>query len=768
MKYISHPLIRPESLEERQYQFSIALRSQDGNTMVVLPTGLGKTAVALIAAAARTRSTGGRILMMAPTKPLVDQHLKTFQKYFIDPEDEAFSGFALFTGEMKTSDRKQLWREKRFIFATPQIIKNDIIAGRYSLRDVSLLVVDECHRAVGSYAYVFIAQEYMKTAGNPLILAMTASPGSKEEKVAEVCSNLDIGIIETRTELDPDVKPYIHDRELKYVDVPLPDELKTIVDQLKAILQARLDTLKKEGFVVPKAERLTMKALNGLKGQINASLRTNTRGAYQAMSIHAELMKIRHAISLGESQGSVVLKNYLFKLLSEGTSPSGSKAGKRLAADPLFGEIIDKISSWEGEIHPKPGITAEIVEKQLEEFPESRVIIFANFRDSVNLLEEYLKARGIDCRKFVGQASRDSEKGLSQKKQIETLTAFREGEFRVLIATSVGEEGLDVPSTDLVIFYEAVPSEIRSIQRKGRTGRHGSGSIIVLVTKGTSDETFKYVSQNREKTMKKGIAGLASATPGSSTQPGTGAAAAAGFGEPAQDAAASQPAGGKGQTAIDSFIQAGPSIVADDRETSSKVLELLHSKGASISLERLEYGDYAIGDRILVERKTTRDFADSLIERDLLGQVKKMADMCLKPAIIIEGEELYTQRNINPNAIRGALAAMSVGMGITIFQTHDAEDTAEMLYVLAGREETEFGPSKSPHFHKSYRSEKESMEYVISSFPSIGPKNARDLLEHFGSIQNIMNANVEELKVVPGIGDKIAKSVFELSRKKYR
>ncbi|MBN1431266.1 MAG: DEAD/DEAH box helicase [Methanomicrobiaceae archaeon] len=762
MNYISHPLIRPESLEERQYQFSIALRSQDGNTMVVLPTGLGKTAVAMISAAARIKNTGGRFLMMAPTKPLVDQHLKSFEKYFIDPEDEAFSGFALFTGETKTSERKRLWREKRFIFATPQIIKNDIIAGRYSLRDVSLLVVDECHRAVGNYAYVFIAQEYMKTAGKPLILAMTASPGSKEEKVAEVCSNLNIEIIETRSEDDPDVRPYIHQRDLKYVDVPLPPGLKGVTDKLKTILQSRLDTLKKMGFVVPKAERLTMKALNGLKGQINASLRTNTGNAYQAMSIQAELMKIRHAITLGESQGSTVLKNYLFKLLSEGTSPSGTKAGKRLAADPLFGEIVDEISSWEAEIHPKPEMTADLVERQLEEFPESRIIIFANFRDSVSLLEEYLKGRRIDCRKFIGQSSRDSEKGLSQKKQIETLTGFRNGEFRVLIATSVGEEGLDVPSTDLVIFYEAVPSEIRSIQRKGRTGRHGSGSIIVLVTKGTSDETYRYVSQNREKTMKTGIAGLASATPATSLS----RAADAGFSksEPAED---TRPAG-KGQTAIDSFIQEGPAIVADDRETSSRVLELLHNKGASITIERLEYGDYAIGDRILVERKTTKDFADTLIERDLLGQVKRMSEMSLKPVVIIEGKDLYMQRNINPNAIRGALAAMSVGMGITILQTEDAEDTAEMLYVLAGREENEYGPRKTPHFHKTYKSEKESLEYIVSSFPSLGPKSARDLLDHFGSIQNIMNANIKDLKAVQGIGEKTARSVFELSRKKYR
>ena len=123
----------------------------------------------------------------------------------------------------------------------------------------------------------------------------------------------------------------------------------------------------------------------------------------------------------------------------------------------------------------------------------------------MTLLVNHLNSHGIRLRRFVGQATKDAEQGLSQKKQIDALRRFRSGEFRVLVATSVGEEGLDVPSTDLVIFYEAVPSEIRSIQRKGRTGRSGAGKIIVFVTKGTSDETFRYVSQSRERAMAKGI-----------------------------------------------------------------------------------------------------------------------------------------------------------------------------------------------------------------------------------------------------------------------
>ena len=78
MEYINHPFIAESRLEKRTYQFSIAMRALDGNTLVVIPTGLGKTAIALIVAASRLYSTGGKVLMLAPTKPLVEQHLRYF------------------------------------------------------------------------------------------------------------------------------------------------------------------------------------------------------------------------------------------------------------------------------------------------------------------------------------------------------------------------------------------------------------------------------------------------------------------------------------------------------------------------------------------------------------------------------------------------------------------------------------------------------------------------------------------------------------------
>jgi Fanconi anemia group M protein len=745
MPCISHPLIRPESLESREYQLSIAMKALDANTMVILPTGLGKTAVALLVAASRLYNEKGKVLMLAPTKPLVEQHLRYFEKYLaVQPEGgPAASPFVMFTGDAPPAERTADWNRAAVIVATPQVIKNDLIAGRYTLTDVTLMVVDECHRAVGNYAYVFLAQRYQSTADKPLLLAMTASPGGMQEKVQEVCANLGIQHVETRTENDPDVRPYVFERELEYIEINLPPELKSAIAVINGLIEHRLGFLASLHFTVPKREKLTMKALNAINAQIQQRIQNRDPAGYQAASVYAECMKLKHAVTLAESQGSEVLKGYLAKLYAEGTSAGGSKASQRLAADQSFRELFERSVEWTQELHPKAAIALGLVREQLEAHPDSRIIVFATYRDTVQLLVDYLTANGIPCERFVGQATKDSEKGLSQKKQIAALTRFREGEFRVLIATSVGEEGLDVPSTDMVIFYEAVPSEIRSIQRKGRTGRHGAGRVVVLVTKGTSDEVFRHVSTAKEKMMHRSMRAMGKMT-----------------------SAVPLPAPVPEQASIEAFTPQGPRIVVDDRETSSKVVEVLSGMGAAIRLERLAQGDYAVGDRILVERKTARDFVDTLVNRDLLGQVRATAEAALRPVLIIEGGDLYTQRDIHPNAIKGVLAALTVDMGVSVLFTRDEQDTAQMLFVLAKREEGERGGRKV-HPHKIHRSVREDQEYIVSAFPEIGMKNARLLLAHFGSIQGIANASFEELVAIHGIGEKTAQRVFGVCRAKY-
>jgi len=753
MKYITHPLIHPDSLEERRYQLTIALHALEGNTLVVLPTGLGKTAIALIVAASRIYNKGGRVLVLAPTKPLVEQHLRFFEKLLRVPggKEGDPTPFVMFTGETPPGDRKAGWAGSRACFATPQAVKNDLLAGRYTLHDVSLLVVDECHRAVGAYAYVFIARRYMETAKDPLILAMTASPGGDREKVQEVCVDLSIAHVETRVESDEDVRPYVHEREIQFVPVDLPKELSEALLTLNRLVEARLAQLQKLHFTVPKPQKLSIRALSDLNVQIQRRIQGGDRSAYQAASIYAEIMKLRHAISLAETQGSEALRHYLEKLAQEGVAPGGSKASQRLGADPAFRKLIADASLWKGELHQKLELVGKLVQAQLAEHPDSRIIVFATYRDTVQNLVNHLTSLGIQAERFVGQATKDAEKGLTQKKQIEALQRFRRGEFRVLIATSVGEEGLDVPSTDMVIFYEAVPSEIRSIQRKGRTGRSGAGKIVVFVTKGTSDEAYRYVSQTRERAMVAGMRNLQGRPP---TQPPS---------EPAPQVSP-KPAG---QTAIDAFIAEGPEIAADDRETSSRVVEHLSELGARLQVRRLEQGDYLVGDRVLVERKTARDFVDTLVERDLFGQVRDLASGSSRPVLIIEGGDIYTARDVNPAAIRGALAAIAVDLGVAIFFTKDELETAQMILTLARREEGDRGERKV-HPYKSYRSMKEQQEYIIAAFPSVGLRNARLLLSHFGSVKAVLDADEEALKAVKGIGEKTARQILAISRQPYR
>ncbi len=747
MEYINHPFIAQSSLEKRTYQFSIAMRALDSNTLVVIPTGLGKTAVALIVAASRLYSTGGKVLMLAPTKPLVEQHLRYFQSLLTIP-DAGKGACVIFTGEASPVVRTAEWDAATVILATPQVVKNDLIAGRYSLRDVSLLVVDEAHRAVGNYAYVFLVQRYMETATQPLVLAMTASPGGNQEKVAGIVENLHISHVETRSELDPDVKPYVHEKEVEIIHVNLPDELKTCLTSLYGLIEDRLSQLKEMGLPAPDRKSLSMKALQELNALIQQRIAERDATGFAAASIHAECMKLRHAVGLAESQGCLVLKGYLQKLAAEGQAAGGSKASKRIAEDTRFAELLNRAEGWQEECHPKLLTLPSLVEQVLDEQPESRVIVFATYRDTVRMIVDMLAVRGIAAERFVGQATKDSEKGLSQKKQIAALKRFREGEFRVLVATSVGEEGLDIPSTDVVIFYEPVPSEIRSIQRKGRTGRHGTGRIIVMVTRGTSDEISRFTSVRKERAMAKQMSGLGKRMKGEFQ-----AALSVSPAEAAQDRAEQE----------EYF---GPEVVVDDRELVSKVSECLSAAGARIRLERLTMGDYRIGDRILVERKTTRDFVDTLIERDLLGQIRQMAANCIKPVLIIEGSDLYSQRDIHPNAIRGALAAIGINFGVTMFTTSGPQETAELLMILARRESEEGTVERGPQT-RTYQGNHEAQEAIITAFQDIGLKHARALLDAFGSVQAVIQADRDELLKVPGIGAKKAERIYELSRLSY-
>src|SRR5438445_4111663 len=176
-------------IEAREYQRAIAKSALAANTLVVLPTGLGKTIVALLVAAERLAAfPQSKILILAPTRPLVLQHAEFFKEHFPDRETKS----VVLTGETPAPQREEAFDQSTLVFATPEVIRNDVSANRYSLGNVSLVVFDEAHRCVRSYAYSEVAQAYKSQANNPLILGLTASPSAKKSRVDEICENLAI------------------------------------------------------------------------------------------------------------------------------------------------------------------------------------------------------------------------------------------------------------------------------------------------------------------------------------------------------------------------------------------------------------------------------------------------------------------------------------------------------------------------------------------------------------------------------------------------
>lgn len=740
-------MLKAQAVEKRLFQIDLAAKALQASTLVVVPTGLGKTVIALMVLLPRLDR--GRVLFLAPTRPLVEQHATFLERVLADPEVVAFV-----TGDTPPEKRAEVWKRSRIVVATPQVIENDLLSRRIDLKDVSLIIFDEAHRGVGNYAYVYIAGRYSREAERPLVLGITASPGSQSEKIEEICSNLGFGKIETKTEADPDVRPFVHHRDIEWVKVKVPDELARVRAAIEEVLRDRMDDLNHLGVFPSKISvRASKKELLELQSFVRGmAARQPNPACFKAVSVMAEVLKLYHAVELAETQGKDALARYFQRLQGEALSRSGSKASRRIMEDPKFRQAMDSLLQSDVE-HPKLAAAREILKDQLSAKPDSRIMVFTNYRDTASAVLQYLKDDpAIRAVRFVGQSSRQDDEGLSQKKQGQILNKFRAGEYNVLIATSVGEEGIDIPATDMVLFYEPVPSEIRSIQRKGRTGRARAGRVVVLIARGTRDEAYYWISDRREKTMQKQIRGLSGAMDSQS-----------GDVPPLQTRI--DDLSSEGEIEDDQVSPAGR-IIVDPRER--EMGKLLESQGLEITLKNLEVGDYVISDRLAVERKTAEDFSSSIIdpERNLFRQVRDLASTYEKPVLILEGRDLY-KRQISQASIRGALASIAVDYGIPIIPTVDRNETAQVLAVLAAREQKE-GREPKMHGHKTARTLKEQQEYLVSAVPSVGPAVARNLLRHFGSVEKVFSASKEELEEVELVGKKTAERIRELLGTEYK
>ena len=489
-----------EDLEAREYQRRIAEVAASTNTLVVLPTGLGKTIIAILVASELLRKhPESKVMVLAPTRPLVLQHLRSFGAHLKLPE----GSMAALTGTVDPGEREVLWMKSRVIFATPQTVYNDVRHGRVSLQDVVLAVFDEAHRSVKDYTYTKLATAYRETALRPRIMGLTASPGASKDKVGEIKRNLYIEAVEARSEESEDVKGYVERTRMETVRVRVPDEYYETTLRLREMYNDRVKKLLSGGFL--RSNRVSKKALLEARNAISARLRSAQASGAQkgyifgAIINQAQAVAILHAIEMVETQGAPPLLRYLQKMRDR---PDKGKAISSLLRDPKWLGVEEEAAKLASVPHPKVSVMLDVVEHQLLKKPDSRIIVFTQYRDTIEDLVKALEKEGRSARRFVGQSDRDGSRGMDQQLQTQTLDSFRKGEFKVLVSSSIGEEGLHVPDVDLVVFYEAVPSEIRYIQRRGRTGRTTEGRVVILLAEGTVDEAYYYTTLQKESRMR--------------------------------------------------------------------------------------------------------------------------------------------------------------------------------------------------------------------------------------------------------------------------
>ncbi len=464
-------------LMSREYQERIAESAiRNGNTLVVLPTGMGKTLIGALVMEKFLKEKK-RCLFLAPTRPLVAQHGKRLNEYFYESYD-----IAQVTGQIKKEDRRILYEKSDVIISTPQTIKNDIESTATEdnpggiLSNFSCIVVDECHRAVGQYAYTYVANsaiEQGKKNGKILLLGLTASPGGSASKIKEITDALSIDNVEIRTETDSDVSKYIQNINIQWKEVELSQEMNEAIALLKELMDEKSKTLGELNIMISR------KTPRGRLSQIYRRLIDNKYMA--ALGHFAMFYNAFHGVELIESESPLAYSKFVERLKE-----------RKKRVDWRFTQAANKLTNIE---HPKMKVLIDLISER----KEKKIIVFAQYRDQVNHIVDKLSESGFKAKPFLGKGNGGVAAVREQKK---TITEFANGDIDILVASSIGEEGIDIPAADTAIFYEPVPSEIRSIQRRGRVGRTKEGEVIILVAKGTKDEVFKYVSLAKEKKMK--------------------------------------------------------------------------------------------------------------------------------------------------------------------------------------------------------------------------------------------------------------------------
>jgi ERCC4-related helicase len=721
VNFVDLPLIKPGLLEKRSYQEEVAKSCFAQNTLVMLPTGLGKTAIALlIVAEFLSKSDDSRVLVLAPTRVLIHQHHSFFSNYLNIPSEQ----ISILTGEDPVKIRDSAWK-KRLVCATPQVAAIELEKQKVDLRDFSLIIFDEVHRAVGNHAYSFIASAYNEFRPNGRIVGMTASLPSDEAKIEEIISKLKISKVETRDEKSEDVRPFVYKTDVDWIEVELTPSLKSIRDLMRDSLNARLKMMEDASLLRRNNYgSITLKDLLKLRAKVDQIQSSQLRNALFSS------IRLYHALNLVETQSLSVFKKFMDRLMERKRGYGMSE----LLSDSRVMEAYEQARAAliAGNEHPK---IAKLLELAKSVKQGERAIVFASYRDTVDQIYSDLIKNGFKAGYLIGKSG---ESGQSQKSQIRSLQQLREGVYDILVATQVGEEGLDVADCNIVVFYDNVPSAVRFVQRKGRTGRKKEGHLYVLITKGTRDEAFYWLSKRRLGDTKKFAATLVQSK---SERKGP----------------------------LDKFVSAEsenmPLVYVDTREVP-ELVEKLRQRGSRVEVKQLDFGDFVVSSDIVIERKTLDDFVKSIYDGRLFKQLANMSEKYSRPILVIQGDKKHLS-GIGETAFYGALASVLADFKVPVFFASNEKEVSEVIFHIARREQMEKKRETRIREGRKPATLSENQRYIVSGIPGVSGVLADRLLSGLETLEKLFSSTELDLLKVSGIGEIIAARIRELATAKY-
>ncbi|KAH9757851.1 DEAD-box ATP-dependent RNA helicase FANCM [Citrus sinensis] len=438
--------IYPVNVPVRDYQFAITKTALFSNTLVALPTGLGKTLIAAVVIYNFFRwFPDGKIVFAAPSRPLVMQQIEACHNIVGIPQEWTID----MTGQISPTKRASFWKTKRVFFVTPQVLEKDIQSGTCLMKYLVCLVIDEAHRATGNYAYCTAIRELMSVPVQLRILALTATPGSKQQTIQHIIDNLYISTLEYRNESDQDVSSYVHNRKIELIEVEMGQEAVEINNRIWEVIRPYTSRLSAIGLLQNR-DYQTLSPVDLL----------NSRDKFR-QAPPPNLPQIK----FGEVEayfGALITLYHIRRLLSShGIRPAYEMLEEKLKQGSFArfmskNEDIRKVkllmqqSISHGAQSPK---LSKMLEVLVDHFMKTSLVIVLPFRDIMNALATIGDL--VKATEFIGQSSGKASKGQSQKVQQAVLEKFRAGGYNVIVATSIGEEGLDIMEVDLVICFDA-------------------------------------------------------------------------------------------------------------------------------------------------------------------------------------------------------------------------------------------------------------------------------------------------------------------------